>query len=80
MLELDHLAVAGESLEAAVAHIEDALGVQMLAGRHTLANFAVPDRRHSFRISATRSTNNHSRTRAPCAVSNVARNAAAPST
>lgn len=32
MLELDHLAVAGESLEAAVAHIEDALGVAMLPG------------------------------------------------
>jgi len=32
MLELDHLAVAGESLEAAVAHIEYALGVRMLAG------------------------------------------------
>lgn len=32
MLELDHLAVAGESLEAAVAHVEEALGVKMLAG------------------------------------------------
>ncbi|WP_132858985.1 VOC family protein [Shimia isoporae] len=32
MLELDHLAVAGESLEAAVAHVEDALGVKMLPG------------------------------------------------
>ncbi|MGR3714201.1 MAG: VOC family protein [Shimia sp.] len=32
MLELDHLAVAGESLEAAVAHVEDALGVAMGPG------------------------------------------------
>ena len=32
MLELDHLAVSGESLEAAVAHVEDALGVAMGAG------------------------------------------------
>lgn len=32
MLELDHLAVAGESLEAAVAHVEEALGVAMGPG------------------------------------------------
>ncbi|SFM52088.1 VOC family protein [Shimia aestuarii] len=31
-MELDHLAVAGETLDAAVAHIEEALGVEMLPG------------------------------------------------
>ncbi|WP_406645452.1 VOC family protein [Aliisedimentitalea scapharcae] len=36
-MELDHLAVAGESLEAAVAHVEDALGVPMQpGGRHEM--------------------------------------------
>ncbi|WP_235899833.1 VOC family protein [Tritonibacter aquimaris] len=32
MLELDHLVVAGENLNAATAHIEEALGVPMQAG------------------------------------------------
>lgn len=32
MLTLDHLAVAGETLEAAVAHVEAALGVKMGSG------------------------------------------------
>ena len=32
MIELDHLAVAGETLAEAVAHVEDALGVEMAAG------------------------------------------------
>lgn len=31
-MELDHLAVAGESLEAAAAHVEEALGVPLQAG------------------------------------------------
>ena len=31
-MELDHLAVAGETLAEAVAHIEEALGVEMLPG------------------------------------------------
>lgn len=31
-MRLDHLAVAGESLEAAVAHVEHALGVAMVPG------------------------------------------------
>ncbi len=31
-IELDHLAVSGETLEEAVAHVEDALGVSMRAG------------------------------------------------
>jgi hypothetical protein len=31
-MELDHLAVAGESLEAAVAHVEEALGVPLQPG------------------------------------------------
>ena len=32
MLELDHIAVAGETLEAATAHVEAALGLKMDAG------------------------------------------------
>ena len=32
MIELDHLAVAGETLEEAVAHVEDALGVTLEPG------------------------------------------------
>ena len=32
MLALDHIAVAGATLEAAVAHVEDALGVPLQAG------------------------------------------------
>ena len=32
MLVLDHIAVAGETLDAAVAHVEDALGVSLQAG------------------------------------------------
>lgn len=32
MLALDHIAVAGETLDAAVAHVEDALGVALQAG------------------------------------------------
>ncbi len=36
-MELDHLAIAGESLEAAVAHVEDALGVPLQpGGRHEM--------------------------------------------
>ena len=36
-MELDHLAVAGESLDAAKAHVEDALGVPMqLGGQHAM--------------------------------------------
>ena len=36
-MELDHLAVAGESLEAAKAHLEDALGEPMqLGGQHAM--------------------------------------------
>ncbi|MGR3617783.1 MAG: VOC family protein [Paracoccaceae bacterium] len=31
-MELDHLAVAGETLEAAIAYVEEALGVQMQPG------------------------------------------------
>nr|WP_321252126.1 VOC family protein [uncultured Ruegeria sp.] len=31
-MELDHLAVAGETLEAAAAHVEDALGVRLETG------------------------------------------------
>jgi len=34
MIELDHLAVAGETLAEAVAHVEDALGVAMQPGGH----------------------------------------------
>ncbi|MEQ9693815.1 VOC family protein [Shimia sp. SDUM112013] len=33
-MQFDHLAVAGETLEAAVAHVEDALGVKMGPGGH----------------------------------------------
>lgn len=40
---LDHLAVAGENLEAAVAHIEDSLGVKMGAGGQH-AHFATHNR------------------------------------
>ena len=32
MLALDHIAVAGETLDAAVAHVEDVLGVSLQAG------------------------------------------------
>lgn len=36
MLTLDHLAVAGETLAEAVAHVEEALGVEMVpGGEHT---------------------------------------------
>ncbi|NRB17367.1 MAG: VOC family protein [Rhodobacteraceae bacterium] len=36
-MELDHLAVAGESLEAARAHVEEALGVPMqVGGQHAM--------------------------------------------
>lgn len=31
-MQLDHIAIAGETLEAAVAHVEDALGVSLLPG------------------------------------------------
>lgn len=35
-MELDHLAVAGDTLDAAAAHVEEALGVAMQAGgKHT---------------------------------------------
>ncbi|MVO16965.1 VOC family protein [Parasedimentitalea huanghaiensis] len=36
-MELDHLAVAGESLEAAKAHVEEALGVPLqMGGQHAM--------------------------------------------
>ena len=35
-MQFDHIAIAGETLEAAVAHVEDALGVALLlGGKHT---------------------------------------------
>ncbi|WP_171173837.1 VOC family protein [Ruegeria sp. HKCCD8929] len=33
-MQLDHLAVAGETLDAATAHVEEALGVRMQPGGH----------------------------------------------